>query len=74
MGFMGGVGLFSRLLAVWTHRCHDTLIQPSVIDCSMWVTLPLELSLSNEPPPLREGQKNGRANRLASHIRSNMGS
>lgn len=28
---------------VWTHRCHDTLIHRSVIDCSMCVTLPREL-------------------------------
>lgn len=53
-GAFGGVESFSRTLAVWTHRCHDTLIQPSVIDCSICVW-PCRRSSANQTNLSYEG-------------------
>ena len=56
-GAFGGVESFSRTLAVWTHRCHDTLIQPSVIDCSICVW-PCRRSSANQTNRSDEGGAN----------------
>ncbi len=56
-GMFRAVESFSHTLAVWTHRCHDTLIQPSVIDCSICVW-PCRRSSANQMNHSCEGGAN----------------